>query len=150
MITKKNNKLDALFLPILVSVSVLLIAYIPPAKQKKNIQVKQATSSPKWQVETQQIEDAKFNKEIETIKKEIMRTKKYPVNKKGETYGPDLSDIMGKMPDLVPAQNPDGKNGYVKFSEANYIEVKPDQMLTEYLYDKEGKKIGVFQTYYGK
>ncbi len=37
----------------------------------------------------------------------------YPVNESGQTYGPDLSGIIAKHPDLSLRENEDGLLGYV-------------------------------------
>lgn len=37
----------------------------------------------------------------------------YPVNENGQTYGPDLSGIIAKTPDLTLRENADGLLGYV-------------------------------------
>ncbi len=40
--------------------------------------------------------------------------KGYPKNESGETYGPDLSDYVGSVPDLILAQSEEGIKGYLK------------------------------------
>jgi hypothetical protein len=40
--------------------------------------------------------------------------KGYPKNESGQTYGPDLSDYVGSVPDLILAESEDGIKGYLK------------------------------------
>lgn len=37
----------------------------------------------------------------------------YPVNESGQTYGPDLSGIIARTPDLTLVENADGLLGYI-------------------------------------
>lgn len=86
----------------------------------------------------------------------------YPVNSKGETYGPDMPDVYGSSPDLILAMGTNGEDGYVRASELNdsgypggvnnpeqalaYMEWLKTQPATRYipLYDQEGNVIGRF------
>ena len=43
---------------------------------------------------------------------------KYPVNEKGETYGPEtLSDVVGTPPDLIQAVATNGAEGYIRYDD---------------------------------
>lgn len=86
----------------------------------------------------------------------------YPVNSKGETYGPNMPEVYGSSPDLVLAQGTKGEVGYIRESEAGhggypgtvnnpeeamaYMEWLKTQPATIYvpLYDSEGNEIGQF------
>lgn len=86
----------------------------------------------------------------------------YPVNSKGETYGPDMPEVYGSSPDLVLAMGTKGEEGYIRESEAAhggypgtvnnpeealaYMEWQKTQPATLYvpLYDSEGNVIGQF------
>ena len=86
----------------------------------------------------------------------------YPVNSKGETYGPDMPEVYGSSPDLIAAAGANGEEGYVRNSDLNdtgypggvnspeeamaYMEWLKTQPAARYipLYDKEGKVIGRF------
>lgn len=50
-----------------------------------------------------------------------VRKEGYPVNKFGETYGPDIPENAEavKEPDLVFVENSKGESGYIKSSELN-------------------------------
>ena len=86
----------------------------------------------------------------------------YPVNSKGETYGPNMPEVYGSSPDLVLAMGTKGEEGYIRASEADYggypgtvnnpeealayMEWLKTQPATRYvpLYDSEGNVIGQF------
>ncbi len=86
----------------------------------------------------------------------------YPVNSRGETYGPDMPEVYGSSPDLVLAMGTKGEEGYIRESEAAhggypgtvnnpeealaYMEWQKTQPATHYvpLYDSEGNVIGQF------
>ena len=87
----------------------------------------------------------------------------YPVNSKGETYGPDIPELYGGFaPDLILAEGTKGETGYIRESEAAhggypgtvnnpeealaYMEWLKTQPATRYipLYDSEGNVIGQF------
>lgn len=86
----------------------------------------------------------------------------YPVNSKGETYGPDMPELYGGFsPDLILAEGTKGETGYVRSSDLDcnypggvnnpeealaYMEWLKTQPATRYvpLYDSEGNVIGQF------
>ena len=82
----------------------------------------------------------------------------YPVNSKGETYGPNQPEVYGSSPDLILARGTNGEEGYVRDSDDPgscvrnpeeamiYMEWKKTRPDTEYvpLYDCEGNVIGRF------
>lgn len=72
---------------------------------------------------------------------------KYPVNAKGQTYGPDvLREVMGYSPDLKPAVNEDGLAGYIRCPKE--LPISEEEMAamrtatSEPLYDRAGNEIG--------
>ena len=74
----------------------------------------------------------------------------YPVNAKGQTYGPNLlRDLLGYSPDLTPAVNDDGLAGYVRSVKEIPISAEEMEILSaatsEPLYDKDGNVIGIFE-----
>lgn len=74
----------------------------------------------------------------------------YPVNAKGQTYGPHLlRDLMGYTTDLTPAVNDDDVRGYVASHKELPISAEEMAVLqaatSEPLYDKDGNVIGVFE-----
>ncbi len=85
----------------------------------------------------------------------------YPVNSRGETYGPDMPEVYGSSPDLILAEGTKGETGYVRASDLDcnypggvnnpeealaYMEWLKTQPATRYvpLYDSEGNVIGQF------
>ena len=69
----------------------------------------------------------------------------YPRNSKGETYGPELYDIVGASPDLLAATGVGGVEGYIRQEEsAGPPDAQPGQDIFIPLYDWEGNIIGAF------
>ncbi len=69
----------------------------------------------------------------------------WPVNSKGQTYGPiGLSEVFGTMPDLVSAVNDDGVRGFIKISSDPNAPAPVSDDGTSPLYDSEGNVIGEF------
>lgn len=86
----------------------------------------------------------------------------YPVNSKGETYGPNVPELYGGFsPDLILAEGTKGETGYIQASDLDcnypggvnspeealaYMEWLETQPATRYvpLYDSEGNVIGQF------
>lgn len=78
----------------------------------------------------------------------------YPVNAKGQTYGPSLlRDLLGYSPDLTLAVNDDGLVGYVRCVKEIPVSAEEMKILSaatsEPLYDKDGNVIGIFEWYSG-
>ncbi len=73
---------------------------------------------------------------------------KYPVNEKGETYGPDiLSDIVGTPPDLIQAVATNGAEGYIRYDDMYGFLQEEDGVQPDIIpvYDLEGNQIGEFK-----
>ena len=73
---------------------------------------------------------------------------KYPVNEKGETYGPDfLSEITGNLPDLMPAVATNGAEGYIRYDDMYGFLREEDGVQPEIIpvYDLDGNQIGEFK-----
>jgi len=73
---------------------------------------------------------------------------KYPVNEKGETYGPDfLSEITGNLPDLMPAVATNGAEGYIRYDDMYGFLREENGVQPEIIpvYDLEGNQIGEFK-----
>jgi len=73
---------------------------------------------------------------------------KYPVNEKGETYGPDvLSDVTGEPPDLIQAIATNGKQGYIRYDDMYGFLREEDGIQPEIVpvYDLEENQIGEFK-----
>ena len=64
--------------------------------------------------------------------------KGYPKNKSGQTYGPDLSDYVGSVPDLILAESEDGIKGYLKKTDKDSI-TSSSRTLPLYLQDGQTK-----------
>lgn len=62
--------------------------------------------------------------------------KGYPKNESGETYGPDLSDYVGSVPDLILAESEEGIKGYLKKTDKDSI---TSSFRTLPLYLQDGK-----------
>lgn len=74
----------------------------------------------------------------------------YPVNAKGQTYGPSLlRELLGYSPDLTPAVNDDGLAGYVRCVKELPISAEEMEALreaaSEPLYDRDGNVIGTLE-----
>ena len=73
---------------------------------------------------------------------------KYPVNEKGETYGPgNISDIAGSSPDLIQAVATNGAEGYIRYDDMYGFLQEEDGVQPEIIpvYDLEGNQIGEFK-----
>lgn len=64
--------------------------------------------------------------------------KGYPKNESGETYGPDLSDYVGTVPDLILAESEEGTKGYLKKTDKDSI-TSTSRTLPLYLQDGKTK-----------
>ena len=64
--------------------------------------------------------------------------KGYPKNESGETYGPDLSDYVGSVPDLILAESEEGIKGYLKKTDKDSI-TSTSRTLPLYLQDGQTK-----------
>ena len=64
--------------------------------------------------------------------------KGYPKNESGETYGPDLSDYVGSVPDLILAESEEGIKGYLKKTDKDSI-TSSSRTLPLYLQDGKTK-----------
>ena len=62
----------------------------------------------------------------------------YPKNESGETYGPDLSDYVGSVPDLILAESEEGIKGYLKKTDKDSI-TSSSRTLPLYLQDGQTK-----------
>lgn len=93
---------------------------------------------------------------LEALAEEHLVDGQYPVNSKGQTYGPQsLVRVTGQLPDLISAVGEDGVEGYilredVEGPEVNTPEEAFESMLTANdrliipLFDAEGNEIGTF------
>lgn len=73
---------------------------------------------------------------------------KYPVNEKGETYGPEtLSDVVGTPPDLIQAVATNGAEGYIRYDDMYGFLREEDGVQPEIIpvYDLDGNQIGEFK-----
>ena len=73
---------------------------------------------------------------------------KYPVNEKGETYGPEtLSDVVGAPPDLIQAVATNGAEGYIRYDDMYGFLREEDGVQPEIIpvYDLDGNQIGEFK-----
>ena len=73
---------------------------------------------------------------------------KYPVNEKGETYGPEtLSDVVGTPPDLIQAVATNGAEGYIRHDDMYGFLREEDGVQPEIIpvYDLDGNQIGEFK-----
>lgn len=65
----------------------------------------------------------------------------YPVNDKGQTYGPDVKEST-EEPDLILVESSDGDLGYVKATDLNGADYKtPEDALS---YKTEGRWVDVY------
>lgn len=64
--------------------------------------------------------------------------KGYPKNESGQTFGPDLSDYVGTVPDLILAESEEGTKGYLKKTDKNSI-TSTSRTLPLYLQDGKTK-----------
>ena len=64
--------------------------------------------------------------------------KGYPKNESGETYGPDLSDYVGTVPDLILAESEEGTKGYLRKTDKDSI-TSTSRTLPLYLQDGKTK-----------
>ena len=64
--------------------------------------------------------------------------KGYPKNESGQTYGPDLSDYVGSVPDLILAESEEGIKGYLKKTDKDSI-TSSSRTLPLYLQDGQTK-----------
>ena len=73
---------------------------------------------------------------------------KYPVNEKGETYGPEtLSDVVGTPPDLIQAVATNGAEGYIRYDDMYGFLREENGVQPEIIpvYDLKGNQIGEFK-----
>lgn len=73
---------------------------------------------------------------------------KYPVNEKGETYGPEtLSDVVGTPPDLIQAVATNGAEGYIRYDDMYGFLREEGGVQPEIIpvYDLDGNQIGEFK-----
>ena len=64
--------------------------------------------------------------------------KGYPKNESGQPYGPDLSDYVGSVPDLILAESEEGIKGYLKKTDKDSI-TSSSRTLPLYLQDGQTK-----------
>ncbi len=55
----------------------------------------------------------------------------YPINERGETYGPDVKNYL-KEPDLMLAVNSEGVVGYIRVSDLNGPDLKTPEEAVQY------------------
>jgi len=74
----------------------------------------------------------------------------YPTNKNGQTYGPNMGELMPVEPDLISAIGVEGTNGYVKKEDLNGLQPKTPEEAVKLneakpreipLYDVDGETI---------
>lgn len=90
--------------------------------------------------------------ELMALADDVLVDGNYPVNAKGQTYGPSiLRDLLGYSPDLTPAVNDDGLAGYVRCVKELPISAEEMAILnaatSEPLYDRDGNVIGTLGWY---
>lgn len=84
--------------------------------------------------------NSKKNTELVIPSKESIKNNGYPINEDGQTYGPDMGNIISDSPDLILAE---GKNGVIGYKSYNSKITSPDDLKRDAL-AKEDESIPLY------
>lgn len=84
--------------------------------------------------------NSKKNTKLVIPSKESIKNNDYPINEDGQSYGPDMRNIISDSPDLILAE---GKNGVIGYKSYNSKITSPDDLKRDAL-AKEDESIPLY------